>query len=149
MREEIDVALKEATTAQDRRRLNTLRLIKATIKDRDIASREAGGDGVSDDDVLCILAKMVKQRRESAKLYAESGRDELAAEEQDEIETIESLLPKRLDEDEMLSVCTRAIQETGSQSLRDMGKCMATLKARYAGQLDFAKAIQIVRARLQ
>lgn len=149
MRDVIDGALREALASQDRRRLNTLRLIKATIKDRDIASREAGGEGVSDDDVVCILGKMIKQRRESAKLYAQDGRSEMAAEENQEIAIIESLLPKQLGEEEMMDVCQQAIRETGSQSLRDMGRCMASLKARYAGQLDIAKAIQIVKARLQ
>ena len=149
MRDAIDVALKAATTAQDRRRLNTLRLIKALIKDRDIASREAGGEAVTDDDVVCILAKMIKQRRESVKLYAEGGQADFAAEEQAEIAIIEELLPRQLDEVEMMDVCQQAIRETGSKSLRDMGKCMATLKERYAGQLDIGKAIQIVKARLQ
>jgi uncharacterized protein YqeY len=149
MRNAIDGALKAAMAAQDKRRLNTLRLIKATIKDRDIASREAGGEAVTDEDVVFILAKMIKQRKESARIYAESGHPDFAAEEQAEIAIIEELLPRQLGEDEMQDVCQQAIRETGSRSLRDMGKCMATLKERYAGQLDIGKAIQIVKARLQ
>lgn len=149
MRDAIDVALKAATAGTDRRRLNTLRLIKATIKDRELASCEAGREGVTDQDIVCILGKMIKQRQESAKLYAENGQLELAAEEKAEIAIIEELLPRQLDEDEMMDVCQRAIAETGSRSLRDMGKCMAALKERYAGQLDIGKAIQIVKSRLQ
>ncbi|MGD9738888.1 MAG: GatB/YqeY domain-containing protein [Bauldia sp.] len=149
MRNAIDVAFQAATSAQDRRRLNTLRLIKTTIKDRDIASREAGREGVSDEDVVCILGKMIKQRKEAAKLYAENGQADLAAEENAEIAIIEELLPRQLGEEEMMDVCQQAIRETGSRSLRDMGKCMQTLKERYAGQLDIGKAIQIVKARLQ
>jgi uncharacterized protein len=149
MREEIDVALKDATLAQDRRRMNTLRLIKATIKDRDMAAREGGGDYVSDQEVLAILSKMIRQRLESTKLYEEDGRPELAAEEREEIAIIKSFLPKQLSEHEMSDVCAQAIKTTGAQSLRDMGKCMAELKARYPGQMDFSKAIRIVKSRLQ
>jgi uncharacterized protein YqeY len=149
MREQIDGALKQATLTQDRRRMNTLRLIKATIKDRDIAARGAGGDGVTDEEVNALLAKMIKQRRESAKIYEDGGRPELAAEELEEIEIIKAFLPKELTEEEMLGVCAEAIKDTGAQGLRDMGRCMAELKARYAGKMDFSKAIQIVKSRLQ
>src|SRR5262249_6945746 len=125
MREEIDGALKQATLSQDKRRMNTLRLIKATIKDRDIAARVSGGDGVTDDEVNGILAKMIKQRIESAKIYEEGGRPELAAEEIEEIAIIKAFLPKELTEEEMLGVCAEAIKNTGAQGLRDMGRCMA------------------------
>ena len=149
MREEIDVALKQATLAQDRRRMNTLRLIKATIKDRDLAARGAGGDEVGDDELLGLLAQMIRQRRESARLYEEGGRPELAQEETEEIAIIKSFLPRQLTEEEMREVCAKAVAVTGAQSLRDMGKCMAELKSRYAGQLDLGKAIQLVKERLQ
>lgn len=149
MREELEGALKEATEAQDRRRMNTLRLIKATIRDRDVASRDAGGDCVSDTEMAGLLVKMIRQRQDSAKLYEQDGRPELAAEEMAEIGIIKELLPAELDEAEMAKVCAAAIESTGAQSLRDMGKCMAEIKSRYAGKLDFGKAIQLVKSRLQ
>ncbi|MGV8841284.1 MAG: GatB/YqeY domain-containing protein [Bauldia sp.] len=149
MREKLEVALKGATESQDRRRLNTLRLIKATLKDRDVASRDAGGDCMSDTEMAGLLLKMIRQRQDSAKLYEQDGRPELAAEEVAEIGIIKELLPAELDEAEMAKVCAAAIESTGAQSLRDMGKCMAEIKARYAGKLDFGKAIQLVKSRLQ
>ncbi len=149
MREEIEGALKQATVDHDRRRLNTLRLIKTTIKDRDNAAKNAGGEGVSEDDVLAILVKMIKQRVESAKSYEASGRTDLAHDEMEEIKVIKSLLPRQLDEDEMRDVCTAAIKETDSHSLRDLGKCMQALKERVPGQMDFGKAIKIVKQQLQ
>lgn len=149
MREQIEAALKEATEAHDRRRLNTLRLIKTTVKDRDSAAKIAGGEGVSEDDVMAILLKMIKQRLEAAKTYTESGRDSLAREEMEEIAVIKSLLPRQLDESEMQNVCTAAIKDTDSHSLRDLGKCMQALKQRYPGQMDFGQAIQIVKQKLQ
>jgi uncharacterized protein YqeY len=149
MRDELEVALKRATESQDRRRISTLRLIKATIRDRDVASRDAGGDCVSDGEMTGLLVKMIRQRQESAKLYEQDGRPELAAEEIEEIGIIKELLPPELDEAEMAKVCAAAIETTGAHSLRDMGKCMAEIKARYAGKLDFGKAIQMVKSRLE
>ncbi len=149
MREEITVALKDATLAQDRRRMNTLRLISAAIKDRDIAARTAGRDRVGDNEVLEILAKMIKQRFESARLFEEGGRIDLADEEMAEIAIIKSFLPRQLSDEEMNLVCAEAVRTTGSQGLRDMGKCMAELKARYAGRMDLGKAIQVVKQKLQ
>jgi hypothetical protein len=149
MREQIEGALKQATLDHDRRRMNTLRLIKTTIRDRDNAAKNAGGEGVSEDDVLQILIKMIKQRLESAKFYERNGREDLADEEQEEIEIIKSLMPKQLTEAEIHAVCAEAIRETDSHSLRDLGKCMHALKQRYPAQMDFGKAIQIVKRRLQ
>jgi uncharacterized protein YqeY len=149
MREQIEAALKQASESHDRRRLNTLRLIKTTVRDRDSAAKGAGGEGVSEDDVVAILVKMIKQRLESAKAYQNSGRDDLVHEEMEEIAVIKSLLPRQLDEAEMQHVCAAAIKDTGSHSLRDLGKCMQTLKQRYPGQMDLGKAIQIVKQRLQ
>ena len=149
MREEIDGALKQATLDHDRRRINTLRLIRTTIRDRDSAARSHGGEGVSDDDVFKILLKMIKQRLESAKSYEENGREDLVDEELKEIEIIKGFLPKQLTDAEIHSVCAQAIQETDSHGLRDLGKCMQALKQRYPTQMDFSKAIQIVKQRLQ
>jgi uncharacterized protein YqeY len=149
MREQIEGALKQATLDHDRRRINTLRLIKTTIRDRDSAAKNAGGEGVSEDDVFQILIKMIKQRLESARFYELNGREDLADEELEEIEIIKSLMPKQLTEDEIHAVCAEAIRETDSHSLRDLGKCMQALKERYPTQMDFGKAIQIVKQRLQ
>lgn len=149
MREELEGALKQATEAHDRRRVNTLRLIKTTIKDRDTAAKNAGGEGVSEEDVLAILVKMIKQRIESAKGYEARGRHDLADEELQEIAIIKSLLPRQLNEEEMRDVCVATIRETDSHSLRDLGKCMQALKQRFPGQMDFGKAIKIVKQQLQ
>lgn len=149
MRERFDAALKDATLKQDKRRMATLRLINAAVKDRDIASRTAGRDPVSDDEILEILSKMIKQRLESTRLYEEANRLDLAEQEREEIDIIKEFLPKQLDEDQMRAVCQEAIKETGSQGLRDMGKCMAALKARYAGRMDFGKASRLVKEQLQ
>jgi len=149
MRERFEAALKDATLKQDKRRMATLRLINAAIKDRDIAARTAGRDPVGDDEILEILGKMIKQRLESTRLYEEGNRLDLAEQEREEIEIIKEFLPQQLDEEEMRSVCAEAIKTTGSQGLRDMGKCMAALKARYAGRMDFGKASRVVKEKLQ
>ena len=145
MRDRINAALKEATKAQDKRRMSTLRLINAAIKDRDIAARGAGKDGVSDEDVLQILSKMIKQREESAATYEQAGRLDLASQEREEIEIISGFLPRRMNDSEMESACRRVVTEIGAAGLRDMGKCMNTLKERYPGQLDFGKASKVVK----
>ncbi len=148
MRETITAALKAATKAQDKRRISTLRMIAAAIKDRDIAARTAGTAQATDAELLELLAKMIKQREESEKIYADAGRAELAAQEGEEIEIIRGFLPKQLSDAEMDRAIAEAIEAEGAASVRDMGKVMAALKARYAGQMDFAKASALVKARL-
>jgi len=148
MRERFATALKEATLKQDKRRMATLRLINAAIKDRDIAARTAGRDPGGDEEILEILTKMVKQRLESSRLYEEAGRADLAEQEREEIAIIQEFLPQQLGEAELQSVVAEAIRETGAAGLRDMGKCMAALKARYAGRVDFGKASRIVKDQL-
>lgn len=146
MREQINAALKEAMKAKDKRKMSTLRLINAAIKDRDIAARTKGsGEAVSDSEVLEILAKMIKQRRESVTTYEEAGRLELAEQEQQEIEIITGFLPKQLSDEEVRAACEQAISDAGAESLKDMGKVMGTLKGAYAGQMDFGKAGAIVK----
>jgi len=146
MREQINAALKEAMKAQDKRKMSTLRLINAAIKDRDIAARTKGsGEGVSDPEVLEILAKMIKQRRESVTTYEEAGRLELAEQERQEIDIITEFLPRQLSDDELREACEKAIADTGAESLKDMGKVMGALKSAYAGQMDFAKAGALVK----
>ena len=149
MRDELAKSLNEAVKSKDKRRVCTLRLINAAIKDRDIANRGAGKDPVSEDDIRLILAKMVKQREESAQLYEEGNRLDLAEQEREEIEIIRSFLPKQLDETKVKTACQQVINEIGADGLRDMGKCMSTLKERFAGQMDFAKASGIVKDMLQ
>src|SRR6218665_1023392 len=140
IRETLTAAMKDAMKANDNLRLSTVRLIQTAIKDRDIANRGAGKDSVSDDDILQILTKMIKQREEAAKMYDEGGRAELAAQERGEIEVIRSFMPKQLSDEEVRAIITGLIAETGAQGLRDMGKVIGLLKERYPGQLDFAKA---------
>lgn len=149
MRETITAALKHATKAQDKRRMSTLRLVSAAIKDRDIAARTAGKGEATDAELLDLLAKMIKQREESEKIYADAGRTELAKQEGEEIAIIREFLPKQLSEKEMEKAIAAAIAEAGAASIKDMGKVMAALKASYAGQMDFAKASGLVKARLQ
>ncbi|MGO8842268.1 MAG: GatB/YqeY domain-containing protein [Methyloceanibacter sp.] len=148
MRETINAALKAATKVQDKRRMSTLRLISAAIKDRDIAARGLGKAEASDAELLELLAKMIKQREESEKIYTQAGRAELAQQESEEIAIIREFLPRQLSEADIQQAIGAAIAEAGASSVKDMGKVMATLKARYAGQMDFAKASATVKAKL-
>ncbi|MBL3571638.1 GatB/YqeY domain-containing protein [Rhodovulum sp. BSW8] len=149
LRTRISAALKAAMKDREADRLGTLRLINAAIKDRDIAARTEGGeDGVGDAEVLAILARMVKQRQESARAYEEGGRLDLAERERDEIGVIEDFLPRQLTEDEVDEAIGAAIVETQANSIRDMGRVMALLKAEYAGRMDFAAVGPAVRQRL-
>jgi uncharacterized protein YqeY len=148
MRDEINSALKDALKAQEKRRVSTLRMVSAALKDRDIAARGEGKEQATDAEILATLTKMVKQREESRKVYAEAGRDELAAQEAEEIEIISEFLPKQLSDAEMEKAVDEAIAAAGAQSIQDMGKVMGELKGKYAGQLDFAKAGATVKAKL-
>jgi uncharacterized protein YqeY len=148
MRETITAALKHATKAQDKRRISTLRLVSAAIKDRDIAARTAGKTQATDAELLELFAKMIKQREESERIYADAGRAELAKQEGEEIVIIREFLPKQLSDKEMEKAIADAIAKAGAASVKDMGKVMAELKARYAGQMDFAKASASVKAKL-
>ena len=148
MRETITAALKHATKAQDKRRISTLRLMSAAVKDRDIAARTAGKGQATDAELLELFAKMIKQREESEKIYADAGRGELAQQEAEEIVIIREFLPKQLSGQEMEAAIADAIAKTGASSVKDMGKVMAELKARYAGQMDFARAGALVKSKL-
>ena len=148
MRETITAALKHATKAQDKRRVSTLRLMSAAIKDRDIAARTAGKGEATDAELLELFARMIKQREESEKIYAEAGRAELAQQEAEEIVIIREFLPKQVSEREMEKAIAGAIAKAGAASVKDMGKVMTELKANYAGQMDFAKASALVKAKL-
>ena len=148
MRETITAALQAATKAQAKRRVSTLRMVSAAIKDRDIAARTAGKEQATDAELLELFAKMIKQREESQKIYADAGRAELAAQEGEEIEIIREFLPKQLSDKEMDAAIAETIAAEGATSVRDMGKVMAALKARYSGQMDFANASALVKAKL-
>lgn len=148
MREIIAQALKTSLKAQDKRRTSTLRLINAAIQDRDIANRGTGKDPVSDDEIMQILAKMVKQREESAKAFEAGNRLELAAQERDEIEIIRDFLPRQLGEEDVKRACRQVVDEVGADGLRDMGRCMNALKEKFPGKMDFGKASGIVKGLL-
>ena len=149
MREKLTEEVKTAMKAGDKPRLSTLRLIQSAIKDRDIANRGAGKDAASDDEILQLLAKMVKQREESAKAFEDGGRPELAANEQAEIAIIRDFLPRQMDEAETEAAIRAAIAQTGAASIKEMGKVMAVLRERYTGQMDFGKASGAIKALLQ
>ncbi len=149
LRSRITTAMKQAMKDKDSARLSTIRLINAAVKDRDIAARAEGQEaGVDDGEILSILGKMVKQRRESARTYEEGGRLDLAEREMQEIEVIEIFLPKPLSDKEVAAAIDTAIDEAGAASIRDMGKVMAALKARYTGRMDFGAVGPKVRDRL-
>ena len=148
MRETITAALKLATKAQDKRRVSTLRLVSAAIKDRDIAARTAGKGEATDAELLELFAKMIKQREESEKIYADAGRAELVKQEGEEVAIIREFLPVQLSEADVQKAVADAIAQAGAASVKDMGKVMAALKASYAGQMDFAKASALVKQKL-
>ncbi len=149
LRERITNGLKDAMREKDAARLSTLRLINAAIKDQDIAARGAGKtEGVDEGEILAILAKMVKQRIDSANVYEEGGRLELAEKERAEIKVIEGFLPRQLSEAEIAAAIDAAIDQTGASSIRDMGRVMGALKAAYAGQMDFGAAGALIKERL-
>ncbi|MFI0845349.1 GatB/YqeY domain-containing protein [Mesorhizobium sp. IMUNJ 23232] len=149
MRTAIAEALKASLKAQDKRRTSTLRLINAAIQDRDIANRGNGKDPVNSEEILQILAKMVKQREESAAAFEQGNRLELAEQERQEIEIIREFMPKQLGEDETRNAVRAVIAEVGAEGLRDMGRCMNALKEKFPGKMDFGKASGIVKSMLQ
>ena len=148
MRDLLNESLKDAVKARDSRKACTLRLINAAIKDRDIAARTGGSGKLSDEGILDLLAKMVKQREESTRLYEEAGRLDLAEQEMQEIEIIRSFMPRQLSDDEVNSAVATVIDETGAEGLRDMGKIMSALKARFPGQIDACKASSVAKQHL-
>lgn len=142
--------LKEAIKAKDPTRVSTLRLVTAAIKDRDIAARTSGNaGGVSDTEILAILAKMIRQRQESAAIYERAGRLDLAGQEVAEIAVLQEYLPKQMTEGEVDRAVAAAIQAVGASSLRDMGRVMALLKERHAGAMDFARAGAAIKQALR
>lgn len=149
LRNRFQEELKKALLAKQEVVVGTLRLIIAAMKDRDIAARSKGNhDGISEDEILSMLQSMIKQRHESIKMYEAGKRQDLVDREAAEIKVIESFLPKQLSEDEVKSAIDAAVKAVGATGLKDMGKVMAEMKAKYAGQIDFSKASGLVKDRL-
>ena len=141
MRSKIKEALTTAMKAKDTARVSTLRLIMAALKDRDIAARTEGKpDGIADEDIIGMLGTMIRQRRDSVKMFREGNREELALKEEAEISVIEEFLPRQMDDGEIEVACKGAIAETGAEGIKDMGRVMGEIKSRHAGQMDFGKA---------
>ena len=149
LRETLNGSMKDAMKAKDQVTLSTLRLVNAAIKQQDIDVRSSGNaDGIADTDILSLLQKMIKQRRESIKMYEEGGRPDAAAQEAAEIEVIERFLPQMMSEAEVQAALEAVISETGAGSIKDMGPVMSMLKEKYAGQIDFGSVSPIVKQRL-
>ena len=149
LRTRINDATKTAMKEKDKLTVSTLRLISAAIKDRDIAARaEDRVEGIDESEILSLLSKMVKQRKESAQTYEDNGRPELAEREREEIEIIKNFMPKPLSEEEMNTIISGLVETSGATCLKDMGKIMGQLKAGYAGRVDMGKAGAVVKAHL-
>lgn len=149
LRDEISSATKDAMKAKEKTTLSTLRLVSAAIKDRDIAARaDDRCEGINEAEIMSLLSKMVKQREESAKIYDENNRPELAEQERTEIEIIRRFMPTALTEDEMKDIVAKTIESHGATCLKDMGKIMGELKSNYAGRIDMGKAGALVRGHL-
>jgi uncharacterized protein len=148
LRDEINTALKGAMKARDERRVSTLRLVNAAIQNADIEAETAKKSALSDDDLLGLLQKMIKQRQESVEIYDKAGRKELADQERGEIEVIRAYLPQQMSEAEAKAAIADVIKTTGAQGIKDMGKVMAALKQGYAGKMDFGKASGLVKGLL-
>ena len=147
LRDEFTASLKEAMKAGDKLKVSTVRLITSALKDREIEARGAGKT-ISEDDILALLQKMVKQRQESLKIYTEAGRTDLAEQEQGEIAIIQSYLPQQMNGVEVSAAIDSVIAEIGAASIKDMGKVMAVLKERFAGRMDFGAASGAIKGKL-
>ena len=147
LREEFTSQLKIAMKGGDKRRVETIRMITAALKDKDIEARVSGKD-IGDDEILALLQKLVKSRQESLEIYQQNARPELAAKEAEEIAIISSFLPQPMSDEDVTAAIKAAIAETGAASIKDMGKVIAALKAQHAGKMDFGKASGLVKALL-
>jgi uncharacterized protein YqeY len=145
LRDDINNALKDAMKAGDGRRVSTLRLVNSAIKNADIDARGQGKPPLTDEDILSVLQKMIKQRQESAELYEKGGRADLVTQEREEIAIIAGYLPKQMTDQEIHDTIAALVKETGASAMKDMGKVMAAIKERYAGKLDVAKASAAVK----
>ena len=145
MRETLSQAMKDAMKAGDKRKLGTVRLIQAALKDKDIELRGSGKGPASDDEILALMQKMIKQRQESVAMYDQGGRPELAEQEREEAKVIQSFLPQQMADDEIRAAIVATIADTGAASMRDMGKVVGALRAKYAGRMDFGRASALVK----
>ncbi|GJD64836.1 GatB/YqeY domain-containing protein [Methylobacterium frigidaeris] len=148
LRQRLTAEMKEAMKAGDKAKLATVRLIQAALKDKDIEARGLGKEPLGEEEIFSLLQKMIKQRNESATVYDQGGRPELAEAERAEAAIIAQFLPQQMDEDETRAAIQAAISETGATSPKDMGKVIAALKGKYAGRMDFAKASGLVKGQL-
>lgn len=148
LREDINAAVKDAMKAKAEHKLGTLRMINSAIKNADIEARGQSKPPLADEDILGLLQKMIKQRQESVELYDKGGRAELAAKEREEIAIISAYLPKQMSDDEVKAAIAAVIKDTGAAGMKDMGKVIGVLRAKYAGQMDFGKASGLVKAAL-
>ncbi len=148
LRDDINAALKQAMKAHDERRVSTLRLVNSALKNADIEARGHGKGPLTDEELLGLLQKMIKQRQESVELYEKGGRPELAQNEREEITIISAYLPKQMSEAEAQAAIAAVIKDVGAASMKDMGKVMTALKERHAGELDFSKASGLVKGLL-
>jgi uncharacterized protein len=148
LRERFTAEMKDAMKGGDKARLSTIRLIQAALKDRDIEARGLGKEPLSDEDILGLLQKMIKQRQESAALYDQGNRDDLASQERAEIAVISAFLPQQMDEAETKAAIDAAVAETGAAGPKDMGKVIGALKAKYTGRMDFGRASGLVKVAL-
>lgn len=145
LRERITAEMKDAMKAGEKQKLSTVRMIQAALKDKDIEARGLGKSQTSDEDILALLQKMIKQRQEAAGVYEQGGRPELAETERAEAQIIQTFLPQQLDEAETKAAIADAIAETGAAGPKDMGKVIAALKAKYTGRMDFGRASGLVK----
>ncbi|SFH01655.1 GatB/YqeY domain-containing protein [Methylobacterium gossipiicola] len=145
LRARLTTEMKEAMKAGDKAKLATVRMIQAALKDKDIEARGLGKEQLSEEDILALLQKMIKQRNESAGVYDQGGRPELAENERAEATIIAGYLPQQMDEAETRAAIEAAVAETGAAGPKDMGKVIAALKAAYAGRMDFGKASGLVK----
>ncbi|MGL4494429.1 MAG: GatB/YqeY domain-containing protein [Beijerinckiaceae bacterium] len=148
LRQRITDGLKEAMKAGDKARLGAIRLMQSEIKNKDVEARGAGKEQASEEDILGLLQKMTKQRQESLAIYDKAGRADLAAVERSELEVIASFMPKQMTDAEVTDAIKAAIAETGAAGMKDMGKVIAVLRGKFAGQMDFGKASGLVKAAL-
>ena len=148
LRDDINTALKAAMKAHDARRVSTLRLVNSALKNADIEARGQGKGPLTDEELLGLLQKLIKQRQESVELYEKGGRPELAQNEREEIAIISAYLPRQMSEAEAQAAIAAVIKDVGAASMKDMGKVMTALKERHAGELDFSKASGMVKGLL-
>ncbi len=145
LREEFTQSMKDAMKGGEKERLGVIRMIMSALKDRDIEARGQGKEPLSDEDILGLLQKLVKQRQDSITLYNQGGRPELAAQEEAEIAVIRSFMPQQMGEAETRAAISAVIAATGAAGVKDMGKVMGALKAQYAGKMDFGMASPLVK----